>query len=149
MIKNENNGDSISVIAQFFCGNRTETQIKRDWIDHFLRGQLSRELYGPEDIQDAVRKAVRIPGSDSIVIVYDGTQEDRYVQEVLPGILARDGADYLKHWREDMKQYVSCEIPEIGFRIHTRCIACRMDENGVLQSLKEEDHAKVIRYLPA
>lgn len=149
MIKNENNGDSISVIAQFFCGNRTETQIKRDWIDHFLRGQLSRELYGPEDIQNVVRKAVRIPGSDSIVIVYDGTQEDRYVQEVLPGILARDGADYLKHWREDMKQYVSCEIPEIGFRIHTRCIACRMDENGVLQSLKEEDHAKVIRYFPA
>ena len=141
--------NSISVISQFFYGNRTGTEIQRDWIDHFLRGQLSRELYGSEDIQDVVRKTVRVPGPENIVIVYDQTQEDRYVNEDFPETYALDGAKYLELWGEELKMHVSCEIPEISFKIHTRCFACRMDENGVLQSLEGDDYKQFIHYFPA
>lgn len=149
MSKKETKNNCISIIAQYFYGNRTGTQLERDRIDYFLRGELSRDLYGPEDIQDVVRKTVRVPGTEHIVVVYDQTQEDRYVNVEFPKIYAQDGADYLERWGEELKMHVSCEIPEIGFKIHTRCFACRMDENGVLQSLKDDDYTQFIHYFPA
>lgn len=147
MIKNENN--TISIISQYFYGNRTGTEIQRDWVDHFLRGHISRTLFGPEDVKDVVRKVVYVPYAENIVIVYDQTQEDRYVNEDFPRIYARDGADYLERWGEELKMHVSCEIPEIGFKIHTRCFACRVDRNGTLQSLEEGDYMHFIHYFPA
>ena len=141
--------NSIFIISQFFYGNRTGTEVERDWVDHFLRGHISREHYSPIDVQDVVRKTVRVPGSENIVIVYDQTQEDRYVNVEFPEIYAEDGAEYLARWGEELKMHVSCEIPEIGFKIHTRCFACRMDKNGVLQSLEGDDYRQFIHYFPA
>ena len=141
--------DSIFIIAQFFYGNRTGTEITLDWVDNFLRGQISREIYGPKDVQDVVRKTVRVPGPKNIVIVYDQTQEDRYVNEEFPRYYAEDGADYFARWGEELKMHVSCEIPGIGFKIHTRCFACRMDEAGNLQGLEENDYTQFIHYFPA
>ena len=148
MTKKETRNDMISIITQYFYGNRTGTQIQRDWVDNFLRGQLSRDHYDPRDVQDVVRKTVRVPGSENIVIVYDQTQEDRYVNEEFPQRYAEDGAAYLERWGEELKMQVSCEIPEIGFEIHTRCFACRMDENGNLQSLQDDDYKQFIHYFP-
>jgi len=145
MTKKEN---TIFIISQYFYGNRTGTEITLDWVDHFLRGQLCRELFGPEDVQDVVRKIVHVPGSENVVIVYDQTQEDLYVNEEFPRYYAEDGADYLARWGEELKMHVSCEIPEIGFKIHTRCFACRMNECGVLQSLEENDYKQFIHYFP-
>ena len=145
MTKKEN---TIFIISQYFYGNRTGTEITLDWVDHFLRGHLSRQLFGPEDVQDVVRKIVRVPGPENVVIVYDQTQEDRYVNEEFPRYYAEDGADYLARWGEELKMHVSCEIPEIGFKIHTRCFACRMNECGVLQSLEENDYKQFIHYFP-
>lgn len=147
MTKNKNN--TIAIITQHFYGNRTGTEIGLDWVDNFLRGQISCELFAPEDVQDVVRKTVRIPGSENIVIVYDQTQEDRYVNEIFPETYAREGAEYLERWGEELVMHVSCEIPEIGFKIHTRCFACRMDKNGILQSLEEDDYKQFIHYFPA
>lgn len=139
----------IFIISQFFYGNRTGTEVERDWVDHFLRGHISREHYSPIDVQNVVRKTVRVPGSENIVIVYDQTQEDRYVNVEFPEIYAEDGAEYLARWGEELKMHVSCEIPEIDFKIHTRCFACRMDENGVLQSLEGDDYKQFIHFFPA
>ena len=141
--------NSIFVISQFFYGNRTGSKIERDWVDHFLRGHISRDPDGFMDVQDVVRKTVRVPGSENIVVVYDQTQEDRYVNVEFPEIYAEDGAEYLARWGEELKMHVSCEIPEIGFKIHTRCFACRMDENGVLQSLEGDDYKQFVHYFPA
>ena len=141
--------NSIFIISQFFYGNRTGTEVERDWVDHFLRGHISREHYSPIDVQNVVRKTVRVPGSENIVIVYDQTQEDRYVNVEFPEIYAEDGAEYLARWGEELKMHVSCEIPEIGFKIHTRCFACRMDKKGVLQSLEGDDYRQFIHYFPA
>ena len=144
----EERNDRISVIAQYFYGNRTGTEVRRDWIDHFLRGHISRELFGPKDVEDVNRKMVRVPNAEHIVIVYDQTQEDRYVNEDFPRIYAQDGAEYLERWGEELKMRVSCEIPEISFKIHTRCFACRIDENGDFQSLEDSDDEMIMKYFP-
>ena len=142
----ETRKNNISIIAQFYYGNRTGTEVNRDRIDYFLRGHQG--YYRPEDIEDVVRKTILVPGTDDIVIVYDQNQEDRYVNVDFPEIYAQDGAKYLDRWGEELKMHVSCEIPEIDFKIHTRCFACRMDENGVFQSLEDADVEKFIRYFP-
>jgi hypothetical protein len=82
MIKN--NTDKIFIISQHFYGNRTGTEVRRDWIDHFLRGHISRDLFGADDIKDVKRKVIHVSGSDNIVIVYDQTREDAYVKEEFP-----------------------------------------------------------------
>ena len=141
MKKNEN--IAIRIISQHFYGNRTGTRITRDEVDHFLRGDLSGNC-NSEDIKDVVRKIVRVPGSDNIVIVYDQKQEDDYVNTEFPATYAAYGAEYLERWGEELKMVVSCEIPELGITLHTRCFACRMDENGMFQSLEASDYKKFV-----
>ena len=148
MTINETKNNSIFIIAQYFYGNRTGTEVDRNEVDYFLRGEISREYFQPEDIQNVERKFIRVPGSENIVIVYDQTQEDEYVNEEFPRYYAEDGAEYLARWGEELKMHVSCEIPEIGFKIHTRCFACRMDDNGILQSLVGDDYKQFINYFP-
>ena len=133
----ETRTNNIAIISQFYYGNRTGTEISREHIDFFLRGY-----------QDVVRKTILVPGTDDIVIVYDQTQEDRYVNVDFPERYAQDGAKYFERWGDELKMHVSCEIPELGFKIHTRCFACRMDENGVFQSLEDADIEKFIHYFP-
>ena len=147
MTKKENQRNRFFVITQCFYGNRTGTDVEREHIDHVLRGYLG--LYESANVADVVRKAIHVPGSDNIVIVYDQTQEDHYVNVEFPEIYAREGVDYLDHWGEELKMQVSCEIPELNITLHTRCFACRMDENGELQSIEEDDVEKFIHFFPA
>ena len=67
-------------------------------------------------------KMIKVPGTENLVIVYDQYKEDP------------------THPR------VSCEIPELGITLHSRCFGCRIDENGVLQSLKHEDGKVLVKY---
>lgn len=138
----------ISVIAQQFYGNRTSTQVNRDELDYFLRGRLSREVYKFEDLSDMDRRIVHIPSAEHIVIVYDQTQEDEYVNVEFPESYNRLSAWYREGTGREMTMPISCEIPEIDFKIHTRCIACRIDEKGVLQSLEDNDYKQFIHYFP-
>lgn len=147
-MKKTENKNYISIVAQYFYGNRTGTQISRDDVDYFLRGDISG-AHDPRKIPDVVRKCVRVPGTENVVIVYDQTQEDAYVNVEFPELLASEGAEYLARWGEELKMLVSCEIPEIGFKIHTRCFACRMDATGLLQSLENTDYERFIQYFPA
>ena len=140
--------DIISVIAQQFYGNRTGTEVNRDEVGYFLRGCLSREIFKFEDLSNMDRRVVRVPGSEDIVIVYDQTQEDEYVNVEFPAMYERSAEWYRNGTGREMTMQVSCEIPEIGFKIHTRCFACRMDENGVLQSLQDDDYKHFIHYFP-
>lgn len=137
----------INVVAQQFYGNRTGTEICTDQIDYFLKGILSPELFPGED-QMVDRRIVQIPNDDHIVIVYDQNQEDEYVKIQFPAIYASDAEAYKKRWGEELKMHVSCEIPEIGFKIHTRCFACRVDRTGELQDLEPSDIEKFIHYFP-
>lgn len=136
----------ISVIAQYFYGNITSTEVNRENIDFFLKGILSPELFVGAD-KTVDRKIVRIPDSDNVVIVYDQNQEDKYINVKFPENYAKFGKEYKEKYGTEMTMQVSCDIPEIGFKIHTRCFACRIDENGELQSILPEDYEKIMRYL--
>ena len=135
--------DLIDVIAQQFYGNCTYTSIRRDDVDFFLKGIISSELFCSEDVA-VDRRIVRIPGFDNLAIVYDQIQEDRYVQVEFPALLAQKGEHYRQRWGEELPMQVSCKIPQLGFEIHTRCFACRIDEAGNFQSLRLEDSTPVI-----
>ena len=135
-------------MAQQFYGNRTGTEVRRDELDYFLRGCLSREVYKYEDLSTMDRCIVHVPGAEHIAIVYDQTQEDEYVNVEFPKLYADMHEWYREGTGREMTMPISCEIPEINFKIHTRCIACRMDKNGVLQSLEDDDYKHFIHYFP-
>lgn len=130
--------DMISIVTQQFYGNRTGTEIRREDVNSFLK---CIDADKPVD-----RKIVKVPGTENIVIVYDQNQEDEYVNAVFPEQYAEYGKEYKEHTGKEMTMEISCEIPEIGFKIHTRCFACRIDGNGELQSLEKGDVNKFIEY---
>lgn len=139
--------NSIFIIAQCFYGNRTGLEIKRTDVDSFLLGYTSSvdlSLTG----KTVDRKIVRVPGTDNVVIVYDQNQEDNYVNVKFPEHYKENAKEYKERTGREFTMYVSCSIPEIGFEIHTRCFACRIDDNGELQSLENGDGEKFIQYFP-
>ncbi len=133
--------NSIRIIAQQFFGNRTETTINRAEVDFFLKGILDPELYRNEDL-NADRRIVKVPGTDNLVIIYDQKQEDEYVNVDFPKMYA----EYFDRYGEELKMHVTCEIPEIGFKIHTRSFVCRIDINGGLQSIGDGDDVFMLNY---
>ena len=139
-----NKNRSIYVIAQQFYGNGTGTEIRVDEVDRFLRGYIDSSIMMSED-EKVDRRMIEIPGSDGIVVVYDQNQEDEYVNVEFPERYARDNEWYRESFGSDMKMDVSCEISEIGFKIHTCCFACRVDANGDLQGLQAGDGEVVMR----
>ena len=135
----------IFVIAQHFYGNGTGVTIRWDEVDAFLNGDLDCKADpGKEPSPD--RRIVPVPGNEHIVIVYDQKQEDDYVNVKFPEDYARHGKEYKEQWGEELEMVVSCRIPEIDLLLHTRCIACRMDDQGPLQSLEEGDEETVMKY---
>lgn len=120
--------EKIFIIAQGFYGNRTATEINKNEVDSFLSGFLSPELFSEKD-KTIDRKVVAVPGIDNIVIVYDQNQENENIQEY-------------------GEKYITCTIPAIDFKLHSRCFACRIDDKGELQSLEKGDGEKFIGYFP-
>ena len=65
-----------------------------------------------------------------------------------PQMLAEDGAKYLANTGRELTPWISCSIPEIGIELHSRCFACRIDENGEFQSLEDGDGEAFINFFP-
>lgn len=65
-----------------------------------------------------------------------------------PELYAWHAEEYRKQTGKELTMHVSCEIPELNFRIHTRCFACRMDADGKLRSLEDGDGKLFIQYFP-
>lgn len=135
----------INVIAQQFYGNRTTTYICTEDIDFFLRGSLNTQLALEED-NIVNRKFIRIPNTESLVIVYDQNQEEKYINIEFPRIYAQEGKKYRERWGEELKMHISCEIPEMGVQLHTRCFACRMNATGVFEDVHPGDYNIIINY---
>lgn len=142
----QNNAEKIEIVTQCFYGNRTGTKIHRENINGFLRGYLSPEYFHDEESVD--RKFIRVPNVEHIVIVYDQTQEDEYVNIKFPTLYEEEGDDYKNRWGEELTMQVTCKIPEIDLELHTKCFACRIDETGEFQSIQDEDIEKFIHYFP-
>ena len=123
----------ITVMAQAFYGNRTITETTPESMDALVLGYLDRKLCNKERID---RTIVPIPGSDKVVLVYNKNQEEEY---------RKDRKEQLREMGRDMKP-MAC-IPEKGITLYSRCLACRIDETGTLQSLHPEDCKLLFKYL--
>ena len=132
-LEKQNRSDDIFIIAQAFYGNRTGITIKTDHLDRLILGYTGDDF----DIKEPVnRTIVKIPETDNLVIIYNKYQEELE----------------LKHKETLLKadNYVLkplAFIPTERIEIYSRCIVCRMNENGKLDSLQHEDLENVWKYL--
>lgn len=125
--------NTINIIAQAFYGNRVATEIDKENIDSFILGYMDGEVPSEKSID---RTIIHIPNTDGIVIVYNKHEEERNRK-------LKDRA--LKEANYVMKPLAV--IPEENIELYGRCIACRMNADGELESLKENDFDIIIKYL--
>ena len=127
------NIENIFIISQAFYGNRTGTEIRRENIDRFILGYQTDDFDVTEPI---ARTVVHLPGSDDVVLIYNKYHEEERL------------VDKERALREDnyiLKPVAS--IPEANLDIYSRCIVCRMNADGVFESLGEGDYEIWGRYL--
>lgn len=113
----------INVIAQAFYGNKTATSVNTENLDRFILGYLDNSIPVIEKID---RTIVKVPNTENIVIVYNKYEDERY----------KNG---------DWEPLVV--IPEENIKLYSRCIVCRIDEQGQLESLQREDFKHFMDYL--
>lgn len=125
--------NTINVIAQAFYGNRVTTEIDKKNIDRFILGYMDDSISVTEPID---RTIVNVPNTDGIVIVYNKYKEEK-------GKKLKDRAmDEANHVMKPL-----AVIPEKNIELYGRCIACRMNADGELESLQEGDFDKLTKYL--
>lgn len=125
--------NNIKVVAQGFYGNRTETEVNRENLDRFILGYIDDNIAVTEKID---RTIINIPNADNIVIVYNKYQEEnkRNKKEEL-----------FKKENYELKPLVV--IPENNIKLYSRCVVCRINEHGELESLRDDDYKKIVNYL--
>ena len=131
-MRNEKN-NVIRVVAQAFYGNKVETVIEKENVDRFILGYLDDSIPVTEKID---RTIVEIPNLDGIVIVYNKHFEE-YVRN----------KEHLHESRRDVELKPVAVISELDMEIYSRCIVCRVDENGELASINDCDYNKFEKYL--
>lgn len=123
----------ISIIAQAFYGNRTATEVRHERIDSFILGNIDG-INSPYEKID--RTVIKLPDVDNIVIIYNKYQEEKALKQKA-------------EWHNE-DGYVAkplAVIPDMNIELYSRCIVCRMDDNGNLESLQDGDYAKFVKYL--
>lgn len=125
--------NTIRVMAQAFYGNRTETDIERENLDRFILGYIDNDIAIDGKID---RTIINIPNADNIVIIYNKYQEEKELNKK---------KELLDNNNYELKPLAV--IPEHAIEIYSRCIACRMNEDGELESLQNEDYKKLVKYL--
>lgn len=134
--------DQIAILIQHFYGNRTATYISPDEFDAIILGCLDKKLFEERHDREKIdRTIIRVPDTDNVVLVYNKYQEEERLKE-------------LQHFIQEVYKHrdrfnPSAVIPEMGIVLYSRCIACRINEDGALISLEEEDCPKVVKYLTA
>ena len=134
--------DQIAILIQQFYGNRTVTFINPDEFDAIMLGCLDKKWFEERHDREKIdRTIIRVPDTDNVVLVYNKYQEEERLKE-------------LQHFIQEVykNRYrfnPSAVIPEMGIVLFSRCIACRINEDGALISLEKEDYTKVVQYLTA
>lgn len=125
--------NTISIVAQAFYGNKVGTNIKIENMDSFILGNLD----GINSIYEKVdRTIVKIPNTDNLVIVYN-----KYFEENE----RKRKEDLFKNDNYILKP--TATIPEINLELYSRCIVCRVNDNGEFESLRNGDFEKFEQYL--
>lgn len=119
-----NKKDLLKVVAQAFYGNRTATEIRLEELDKFILGYLDNSIIVTEKID---RSIIEIPSLNNVVIVYNKYQEEEILN---------------KNYKKPL-----VDIPENNVKIYSRCVVCRINDNGELESLQNGDYEKFAKYL--
>ena len=123
------NDNTICIMAQAFYGNRTLTYVNRDTFDMLMLGFPDKIFLKNEKID---RTIIPVPGSDTVVFVYNKYQEDKE-------------REYLE--KRGYKRAPLTEIPELGIKLYSRVLVCRISPEGEPESLEDGDFPKFIKYL--
>lgn len=118
---------SVFVIAQGFYGNRTGMNISAEELDGLLLGCLNNSLID-ETLVD--RSIIRIPETENLVLIFNRYQEEQIVRD-----------------KEKYEIKPVAFIPEKNVELYSRCVGCRMNENGEIESLQNEDIDKIMNCL--
>ena len=124
----------IFVMIQAMYGNRTGMYIDPEDMDRLILGYLSDTLSIDKERID--RTIVRIPGSDNLVLVYNKHHEEEIIEKRTS---AYEKSGYVRK--------PLATIPELDLTLYSRCLVCRMNEDGTFASLEKEDFEKVNNYL--
>lgn len=124
--------DVIHVMVQAFHGNCVITMVDTEDVDRLIHGDLT---YMDMEVD---RKTIHIPDHENLVILYDAGEEkrlrERFAKLMKERVTESGGPKPL------------CVIPQYDVQIYSRPLACRMDENGKLLSIEEEDIEIICRY---
>ena len=123
----------ITIVSQAFYGNRVGTEVARENIDRFVLGYVDSSIEVTEKID---RTIINVPNTNNLVIVYNKYKEEETLEKKEKAF-AEDGYE--------MKPLVT--IPENDIELYSRCIVCRVNEDGELESLHEDDYNKFMKYL--
>ena len=136
------NENKIPVLIQGFYGNRTVTLVAPEHFDEYMLGWLNHELFmesynkGREQID---RTIVRLPSTENLVLVYNKYQEEEALNSL---------QEFIQELRRTDSRYnPTAVIPELGLVLYSRCIVCRMNENGELSGIEAGDTEKAVKYL--
>jgi hypothetical protein len=125
--------NTINIVAQAFYGNKVGTSIKIENMDSFILGNLDGIN---SDYEKVDRTIVKIPNTDNLVIVYN-----KYFEENE----RKRKEDLFKNDNYILKP--TATIPEINLELYSRCIVCRVNDNGEFESLRDGDFKKFEQYL--
>lgn len=130
----KNRPSSYTGVIQAFYGNRTGIDFTEKMVDQLILGCLSEEFFNPNERID--RSMIPIPGEEGLVLLYNKYQEEKTLVEK-------------EEWyqKEGYVQKPLAEISELNIKLYSRCLACRVDEENKVASLREEDYEKVMKYL--
>ena len=127
------NNNLVSIVSQAFYGNKVGTAIKVENLDSFILGNLDGINASYEKVD---RTIVKIPNTDNLVLVYNKYQEDEECKR--------------KDELFENKGYTlkpTAIIPELNIKLYSRCIVCRVNDNGDIVSLQDGDFEKFEKYL--
>ena len=136
-----NKEKQMTIIAQGLYGNRMMTSIDPEHFDALMLGYLDMGAYESMRNEEKIdRTIIRVPDTENLVLVYNRFREEKRLRSL---------QEFIQTVRINKfdRFNPSAVIPEKGIVLYSRCIACRITEEGELVSVEQGDYEKVCRYL--
>lgn len=136
-----NKEKKMAIIAQGLYGNRMMTFIDPEHFDALMLGYLDMGAYeSMRDEEKIDRTIIRVPDTENLVLVYNRFREEKRLRSL---------QEFIQTVRINKfdRFNPSAVIPEMGIVLYSRCIACRITEEGELVSVEQGDYEIVCRYL--
>ena len=136
-----NKEKKMAIIAQGLYGNRMMTSIDPEHFDALMLGYLDMGAYEFMRNKEKIdRTIIRVPDTENLVLVYNRFREEKRLRSL---------QEFIQTVRINKfdRFNPSAVIPEKGIVLYSRCIACRITEEGELVSVEQGDYEKVCRYL--